>query len=962
MWIWNSKKKKPEKNESAENNPIFLYKGEYPPLRKMFLWGWDVDKNPSFVVLYGLHQFKKTHELEETITYTESMIFRGKEGHFPSFEAVEIINRYDYQKRKNSRNMFYKKDIKNAWGYPDTQKAIKEFRVFQENEKVKLPYFEKMPYEKYRKKIEEKRLKWDNFILAENPAVVLDLDIAFASYLDLICAIFSNPNLYLRKKYLKELIQLNPPKELYQYLLRKGSSELISGLFLELSKSNQKILLKEAKNIIESEINWTGKAYADGIKRCASLYLNSLDEAIKEQRINSICKTLPALDLHLLNLQGKKFPKGKILEGKEYCRYANQGLLAEYHGYYSYEERKYKSQRYSERYQKSIYSDGVMLHCNELKNTIQEAEIYGLSEVIGKIAYYLDVPRLTYYFKGNGMGKALQYYRRYLRRILDSYAENEEENYIAAMKVLFTSYTNADYLCKFKGNFQFNYFIKHFLYDDFQEKAPEDWFERQKWMSNDQLLLLKGRYEWKKEIWNRHFDDVIDILKKAKIEVILKAFYYILIDLPDWEKFREKLSYDELMQFILSPYQPVAQLFYETLMERVKQETHFEMSVMLSLMRYASHIGKDIALEYFYKTGGKIEADQLVQFLFLENFTEWQSLFENQFFALKEEKFADFMMALFSQENEKSYIQNNFTDKNKELFFQATGKLNLLEKKEKFFCYFVTLFQSQRKFPEFLEELAEKIIFSFSYFEIKKMLEKIELERDSELLPQKNQLVLNFLKGIKGKKLPSDVEIIDLLETGSSGMIKNFVIMTTERINQLSNRYSTLLILLESNIVSLNELTKVFFEQLSKEEQKKFLTMIIDSPVKRAFLFGLQKMKELYQDEIISQEYFLQMMEHPSLEVKSFASNKALELIQEFGNGNQQLFLYYAKTILFLPNKASAIKKKIYDTLPLFVQKYQSLCNDVEELLLDLGGSNQKIDAERALVALAKIKKGGDFH
>ena len=73
--------------------------------------------------------------------------------------------------------------------------------------------------------------------------------------------------------------------------------------------------------------------------------------------------------------------------------------------------------------------------------------------------------------------------------------------------------------------------------------------------------------------------------------------------------------------------------------------------------------------------------------------------------------------------------------------------------------------------------------------------------------------------------------------------------------------------------------------------------------------------------------------------------------------GNKELFMYYLKTLVYLPNRHTKSKDKMYNVIPQFAMKYKEKIPDIESILLDIGGSNIIIDSERALVALAKIKK-----
>lgn len=56
--------------------------------------------------------------------------------------------------------------------------------------------------------------------------------------------------------------------------------------------------------------------------------------------------------------------------------------------------------------------------------------MYGFVDVIGKIVYYLDVLRFNYYFRGNEKIKELKYYKRYVRKIINLYGENDLEKFV----------------------------------------------------------------------------------------------------------------------------------------------------------------------------------------------------------------------------------------------------------------------------------------------------------------------------------------------------------------------------------------------------------------------------------------------------------------------------------------------------------------------------------------------------
>lgn len=938
-----------------------MYHNEFYPMRKLFLWGWDNQNNPSFIVFYGLHEFEQKNVLKETVTYTDYMIFRGKEGHFPSFEAVKILDRYDYKLRRSTKRLYYKKDIGNNYWYgTDEKNSLKEFRTFHKNEELIFPYFEKLDYKIYVETIRQKKLTFNNFKLAENPNEVLNLDSALFPYSDIFYKILTNPNIYMRKKYLKELISSNPLISLYDFILNYGSSELISGLFLEFSSMKDDRLLKEAQKIIDSNVSWAEKSYADGIKRCALLYINSFDKTKQKETIDFIYQTLPEIDLPLLYANGEAISKDKVLGGKEYDIYAMCGYLSEYHLKYSSQEKKYVKQRQSfNHYNQNYYCDGLSFHVNHLKNTLQQCELYGLSDAIGKIAYYLDAPRLHYHLRANEKSKALLYFKRYVRRILDYYAKNEEDKFIEAIKILFTSYTQQDYLCSYEGNFQFNYFIKYYLYNSFKIKGIVDWYEREPWKKVDQLSQAEGRFEFMPQLWDKHLDAVIDIITNSKVIDILKAFYYILNDDSNKNNLTE-LSYDKLIKLSDCPYELISIMFMEILSKKIQLETTFNFEIMISLLQCSNEKIQKIALEYFKATNGKFSPQFAAEFMILENFPQWTQLWKQGIEMLEEDEFILFIKYLFETANKFPVFSPEFENIINNILFEFTNKVERYANKWELLSLIASSLYKQQEIPCFLLEFAQKLIFSLPYEQLKNIVSEVEIQNDESISSAKNKLIVSFLESIKNKTILSpDSQIIQLLETGSTEMIKTFVDIVSENKSELEEKNSSLLLLLESDVETLNRIAKDVFEHLPEKEQVKFHLMILDSPQQKVYCYGLEKLYELYKDKNknIPPQFILQMMEHSSFEVRAFISDNMMRVIKSLGNGDKEIFMYYVKTLLFLPNKLSNAKQNIYEMLPAFVNKYKDKLPDVEKILLDIGNSNIILDSERALVTLAKIKK-----
>ena len=230
-----------------------------------------------------------------------------------------------------------------------------------------------------------------------------------------------HPNIYMRKKQLGDILDKNLPKDFYVRLLQIGSPEYISGLFWTCKR--KWICYGRSKRYFRGRYKWADENYASGFRRCIKIYLTAIDEDLSTERIQWIRNNLHKVDLHLTKVKGKDLPKDKPLKGSAYRKYAYQGLFQDYYYSYDYTTRSRSYKEAPQRYETSVYSDGIRLNIIELKSTLQEAEIYGLADVVGRLAYYLDAPRITFYLKGSNKREALRYFRRYIKRVIRDYAE-----------------------------------------------------------------------------------------------------------------------------------------------------------------------------------------------------------------------------------------------------------------------------------------------------------------------------------------------------------------------------------------------------------------------------------------------------------------------------------------------------------------------------------------------------------
>lgn len=983
------KETKVEENEPRKNNLVQkskvkkrIWKKDCNPIRSVILWGYDNEDNPSFLILYGEHKFKNTENngqvinntfddngeginntLEDDVKYTSYALFKGKEGHLPAFQTVKIIDDTSYYSRRNmdtAPKMYYKTGLKSYWRR-DENYRVKEFVNLNVEEQIVLPYFTDDSYEDYVKVIEEKNISFQDFKLVKHPNEILKLNEECFKYYEIICDMVSSENLYIRKKSLNELLEMEIPQNIFDLLMKIGSTELISGLFLELSKRKNPVLVKEAENILESNITWGEESYIKGVKRCAHIYCTTFCEEARAKRTKHIYEALPYMDLHLIKINDNDIPEGKILEGAAYRKYANQGLLREYHGRYDYGQRKWVEYRCSQRYKISDYCDGVILKSIEFKNTIQEAEAYGLADVIGKIAYYLDAPRLNYYFRGNGKTRELKYYKRYVRKIIDSYGENDSEKFVQAMKALLTSYTEHDYVCKFKGNFQFNEFLKHYLYYDFNEKPPvgwDNWRARSIWMENDQLMKLQGRYEFKKEIWDNHLKDVLEIASKSKINPVLKACYYILKDSKNTQSFIDNMSYKELIGLTEGSYEPLANMFKDLLHNKLNSVNTFNSEIMIVLMSSPKQDIQNLAKEFMNKTNGEFSAHDLIDVMMLKNIEVWTDLFKEKLLTLGNREYCDFIQSIINNSNKFISTDISVSKEIKDALSLSAGKIQDMSEDERadLISRMIVEILNTDKMIDWIEEFIEEVIFSASYKDLENLLKKITIKQTDKLISQKAKQILSLLQAMQNKKLPSDFQITGILESGTSKMINMLFNNIEENSKELSERFSTLLIMLESDVTLLNQKAEEIFENMDEEKRKKLHGIIIDSPVKKVYSFGLRKLDEIYKD-LIPKEFVIQMLEHNSSEVKNYISDKTKDILNNLGNGDKELFMYYMRTLLFLPNKVSKGKDNLYEVIPKFVIKHKDKLEEVENILLDIGSSNIILDSERALTTLAIIRK-----
>lgn len=965
------------------NEPKRIWRQENNPYRSLVFWGWNNENEPSFLILYGVHKFKEEKSyyvdnsdierfenvLCDDVTYTSYVVFNGRDGHLPSFEAVNIVEDGGYYNRNiqdEFPKMYYKKDSRsNGWSRNlNNEGTVKEYRKFDNGRGVTIPYFDEISYLELVRKVTDSNITFENFKFAENPNEILKLTEDLKGYYELLCVMMSDKNLYVRKKNLTQLLECDADEEIYKYIFKLGSTELISGLFLECAKRNIDSFIDEAEYICKEDIHYADDSYVEGLKRCAEIYLNAVIKERRKEREKWIYDNLEKIDLNIIKIDNKEVPKGKTLNGAKYRKLSLQGKFLEYEGHYESGNNgrwEYVETRVKDRYKKGPFNDGVVFDLKAFKNILQEAEAYNMAGIIGKIAYYLDAPRLHYYFKGNRLNRELNYYKKYVRRIIEYYGEKDHERFMEAMKLLLTSYTENDFLCKFKGNFQFNYFIKNLLYCDFKEKPPtgwDNWSERSEWMTNDQLVALQGRYEVKKEIWDNHLEDVLYIASNAHINTIFKACYFILKESERTSQLIEKMNYEELIKLTMTTYEPLAQMFMEVLEDKLNNEETFDFNIMLALINNENEGINELGVNYFNRTDGCLTCNNIVELMFLDNLEKWTEYINSNISSIELNNYDSFVKVLINADDK---FKNSSVKLPKEITDTLSLSVNKIteiteEQKSELVKYVINSILEKGSMESFIESYLEEVIFALSYPELKEILKDFQFNYKDKKLSNRNNMIINLIGSIMNNRIPSDSAIIGILETGTSKMLKTLFEIININEDELIERYSTMLIFFESDVEMLNKKSIEIFNKMNEECRVKMHKIIIDSPVKKVYSFGIQKLKEIY-GEFVPEDFILHMLEHTSAEVKVYISNKADNILNSLGEDNEDLFMYYVKTLLLLPNKVRKNKDSVYDSLYKFALKYKDRKEEVENLLLDMGGSNIIKDSEKALVTLAKIRK-----
>jgi len=875
-----------------------IYKYDYRMgMVTCYLWGWDNQNNPSFMVLYGGVDYPQYN----SATFTDCAIFRGADGHFPRFENVRISNRYDHSTRARKREMFYVKDLSyTGYSYYPRGNSV-PIKAFYSLDNPSSNFFSKF-FSKPKLTINENAaytdlihmvgstevagsLEVENFKLAKSPSEVLGLSAELSQYEQTLCELLTNPNLYSRKKKLKELVNSMPPTELYHHIMKIGSDELVSGLFLELAKQKNPILAEEAVRLLTTDETTISRKHRTGILRCAYIYYVAISEERAEQEIQQL------LDSSQQWIQVYYNPQDVI----------------------------------------------------EFKNKLQMVDILSVPSVLARTAFALDTKKVLF---PTNYSKPVEYFSRYSRRMLDELSTTDEAKFMEAMVELFSSYTQTDMPASYRiwdydiGDYITvpgrTYFINHYLYHIRYGNFAE----------YDKKYADKKRFEFKPEIWDRHLDKVLFLAGVTKVEMIAEPLHHILID-----NFHHLISfpYEKLLAVAESPYAPLAEMIVKIIVGKLKMESNINLDLLVLLAQSRNKDIQKLVLDYFSNV--EISPENAVLFMYMQDWEESATMLADIIEKFDINGYMAFLHSVLDS-SEKFATQNIiWSDKLIELIDNSLTRIEAasFEQKSNLVQKAMASLGGQ---PDYIANLSENIIFNMPLIELRDVLTKCSLPVGSRTYS------LRLLGLIKTNDMPDVGLVVTILEDASPKVLNILVEILLEQKQQLSMMH--LILLLESEVESLNSLAKDVFGNMPNYEKYKLHSKILDSPDKKTYQFGLEKLREIYLDGEIPPKFLIEMLEHPSPEVRIYASDKITQILNEFGSGNKDLFVYYAKTLLLLPNKASKGKKNIYALLPKFVDMYKDKQPAVEEFLLELGGSNIISDSEQALVALVKIRSG-DF-
>ncbi|MFX1453286.1 MAG: hypothetical protein ACFFCM_20800, partial [Promethearchaeota archaeon] len=787
--------------------------GKYrPPTRKFVVWGWDEKGDPSFAIFLGRHEFEGGNNiylgeeqiqayhqsfkkelkpeispgtyriLNRYVQYTAYTILRGNGGHLPSHKDFKVLypSYYDYRTRKtvvepsylvNKKGLYrqYSNQVRRTYYRRSRSVKLQEaasLKLLDSTNQFSLPFYKELSYQDYIKELKGKDIFERTFTIAEDPNDVLKLDESLKEYLDLMIEILSNQKLYKRKKHLNTLLDKKPPKLVYDKLLEIGSSELISGLLLELAKREDPVLKEDIKDMLRSGIEWDGPKY--GAKRCARIYLNSVIYSRKQQRVKEIYDTMSKIDIIAIDGYRPGGKRWRYLKKKErdtsYNDYVKTWGRDEW-------EAIGPTLRFG---QESL---GQLNHI-KFKSLIQEVEVYSLYDVLGILACLVDSPKYFYFMKQSGYFGYYIYIRRLIRRIIDNYAKTKEDAFIEVIKSFFHNYKTNDTISGYNIPKHINNILRHFILEP--EIRYSSRYDRYSYRSRQiKSTDFKNKrsvkdYQNRIEILKRHLKDVVEIAAHSEEPGILHFCFEIIKDHPNLDDVLNKISYQDLIQLSISPNYNLANLFREKFSDLLSKSSEFNHLLMIALMESPDTKLHEQALEYYKRTNGEFTPEMVVDLLLLKNIDDWVNFIEDRLKGLKDGKYLEFVNYLINTIylflKQKIVLPEVIFDRLNEL----TKNINQFsfEDKDNLIKLVLDIMMHEPKLSEWISTYFQNIVFSVSYDDLVKIVTEIGVDK-SERFP--SRVVHYLIKAIITSKVPSNTEILDILELGSSKMVRTLI-------------------------------------------------------------------------------------------------------------------------------------------------------------------------------------------
>ncbi|NYC27624.1 hypothetical protein [Clostridium saccharobutylicum] len=211
--------------------------------------------------------------------------------------------------------------------------------------------------------------------------------------------------------------------------------------------------------------------------------------------------------------------------------------------------------------------------------------------------------------------------------------------------------------------------------------------------------------------------------------------------------------------------------------------------------------------------------------MMLKNIDVWTDLFKERLLALGNREYCDFIQSIINNSNKFISTNIGVSKEIKDAFSLSAGKIQDMSEDERadLISRMIVEILNTDKMINWIEEFIEEVIFSASYEDLENLLKKITIKQTDKLISQKAKQILSLLQAIQNKKLPSDSEITGILESGTSKMINMLFNNIEENSKELSERFSTLLIMLESDITLLNQKAEEILKIWMKKRERNYM-------------------------------------------------------------------------------------------------------------------------------------------